>query len=606
MNNILYNNFDNLKIVINNDEHWDFCINKDSYQHNYPKNGLQEKCLISYIDSDDPNCIFFDKLYSKSSYKTDDIVNDGVELCNIGYTGVDNGLIHYKKDRITNEQFLKIFINSKLKIEKDDTRFHLSKVTGNTGLYDYPTSIIMDNKFESIKLNGGFYQGFFKLYNDNYQILPYYIKTSWNLEFTLKKKDFEKESDKTLNDKYPNNKGIFFYMGTRAENKWWVLYQHKKNENIKKKCDISYFSDDYVNHGYESENGDSLNMNYFQPIIPEENECDKYNNDGYFTEDYLHETCCKNTEKPNSYFADSYINNEYYDNTRSSVDYVFGDYYKPYVSIDVNMKLKTCDGFYLNIPNVYEIKTDNKFIFFNRTCTGFTTNSWKKDDTVILTGITPTNIGNYFTLFNRTCTGYTTENIHELISKKEREYSLYDDIYNNAFALRIKDDGSIGYRYLIKDCNDEKKWKVIEEYSTENIISNDEWYTIDVRIDMINNVDMDCRRYKNRKMRIYFYINGKLKLISKELPEFDFRGLNDLKEKQEGVPFNISLGGGTQGLAEMITLNYMAYPEYVFPIEKNFAGSFIGELKTFKFYDCYMNYNEIQNNVEFENNSIKN
>ncbi len=79
-----------------------------------------------------------------------------------------------------------------------------------------------------------------------------------------------------------------------------------------------------------------------------------------------------------------------------------------------------------------------------------------------------------------------------------------------------------------------------------------------------------------------------------------------MKEKQEGVPFNISLGGGTQGLAEMITLNYMAYPEYVFPIEKHFAGTFIGELKTFKFYDCNVNYTEIQNNVEFEKNSIKN
>lgn len=48
---------------------------------------------------------------------------------------------------------------------------------------------------------------------------------------------------------------------------------------------------------------------------------------------------------------------------RSDVDYVYGDYYKPDVPIDVNMKLKTCDGFYLNTPNVYEIKTNNKFIF---------------------------------------------------------------------------------------------------------------------------------------------------------------------------------------------------------------------------------------------------
>lgn len=604
MNNILHNNFNNLRLTINNDEYWDFCINKDSYQTYFPKKGMKEDCLISYIDSDDPDCIFFDKLYSKTSYKWDGLINNGVELCNIGYTGVDNGLISYQKDRITNEQFLKIFTESKLKIEKDDIKLHLHQVTGNTGLYDYPVSIIMEDKYETIKLNGGFYQGFFKLDKDDYQILPDFIQSSWNFEFTLRKKDFEKESDKTLNDKYPENKGIFFYMGTRAENKWWLLYEHNEKEGIKKKCDISYFSDDYTDGNYESENGHLLNMDYFQPIVPDKPI--EYNDDGYFSGDYLHESCCKSPNKQNSYFADSYINNEYYEDLRSEVDYVSGDYYKPDIPIDVNMKLKTCDGFYLNVPNVYEIKTDNKFIFFNQTCTGFTTSTWNKDNTVILTGITPPDIGNYYTLFNRTCTGYTTNTIHELLDKKEREYNLYGDIYNNAFALRIKDDGSLGYRYLIKDCDAEFKWSIVEEYSAPNVVTEDEWHTIDVRIDMLNAVSGKCRPSYERKMKIYFYVDGKLKLISKELPEFNFRALNDLKEKQEGVPFNISLGGGTQGLAEMITLNYMAYPEYVFPIEKHFAGTFIGELKTFKFYDCHVNYTEIQNNVEFEKNSIKN
>ena len=69
MNNILHNNYNNLRLTINNDEYWDFCINKDSYQTYFPKKGLKEECLISYIDSDDPDCVFFDKLYSKTSYK---------------------------------------------------------------------------------------------------------------------------------------------------------------------------------------------------------------------------------------------------------------------------------------------------------------------------------------------------------------------------------------------------------------------------------------------------------------------------------------------------------------------------------------------------------
>ena len=47
-------------------------------------------------------------------------------------------------------------------------------------------------------------------------------------------------------------------------------------------------------------------------------------------------------------------------------------------------------------------------------------------------------------------------------------------------------------------------------------------------------------------------MNGKLVLISKELPTFNFRELNDTPDKQEGVPFNISVGGGTQGLSDVI------------------------------------------------------
>ena len=100
-------------------------------------------------------------------------------------------------------------------------------------------------------------------------------------------------------------------------------------------------------------------------------------------------------------------------------------------------------------------------------------------------------------------------------------------------------------------------------------------------------------------MQIYIYVNGKLVLVSRELPMLNLKLLNDLQEKQEGVPFNISLGGGSQGLAEVVYLNYMKLPEYVLPIEKEFGGSFIGWLKSFKFYTCPLNYSEIWKNYNF-------
>ena len=57
----------------------------------------------------------------------------------------------------------------------------------------------------------------------------------------------EKESDKTLNDKYPNNKGIFFYIGTRAENKWIYLYDKDDRENLEECTELGV--DDYVENG---------------------------------------------------------------------------------------------------------------------------------------------------------------------------------------------------------------------------------------------------------------------------------------------------------------------------------------------------------------------
>ena len=109
---------------------------------------------------------------------------------------------------------------------------------------------------------------------------------------------------------------------------------------------------------------------------------------------------------------------------------------------------------------------------------------------------------------------------------------------------------------------------------------------------------------KSEKMQIYIYVNGKLVLVSKELPILNLKMLNDLPQKQEGVPFNISLGGGTQGLAETVYLNYLKLPEYVLPLEKEFGGSFIGYIKTFRFYTCPLNYTEIFENYNF--NKIEN
>ena len=145
-------------------------------------------------------------------------------LYNIGYTGFDNGLLHFRKDRILNKDFIELYKNSEYLIGGDKS-LKLHRVTGSTLVYEYPLTV---EDFQ-IKLNGGFYQGFFKTECDKYQVLPSELEQgdTWSYEFVLKKLNMKKESTKTLNDKYPENKGIFFYIGTRAENKWIYLYDEK-------------------------------------------------------------------------------------------------------------------------------------------------------------------------------------------------------------------------------------------------------------------------------------------------------------------------------------------------------------------------------------------
>ena len=557
MSNIFNHNRNIIKAEIDNSEYWDFHIslNDDNFGLlNRKEDGtLTRECLISYIDITDKECVNKNKLFSKKEFKWESSINKGFEFRNIGYTGVDNGLIKYEKDEITNAEFLKIYYESLYKMNDNDFRLILNKVDGNNQLYDYSCEI----NEEYAKLNGGFFQGFWKTKKDIYQVLPDNIGHGITLEFTLLKHDYINENY-TINDAHEENKGIFFYAGTRAENKWWKYYNVKEEYE---RCMKSFFGDDYIDSDYYR---NTINDNY--------------------------------TDTSEEGFCDGYVNNEYIED---DVD-IIGD-----------EKLYTDNGIIMNSPYMgYEIKTDNKFLLFNRTKDGFTTENWEDDYEVILEGVKIPKMENYFLLFDRTKNGYTTENIQELIDEKSMEYNVNDDIYANAFGLQITDKGEIGYKFLLKDCDNIGEYKIESEFSFENIIENDKWYTISVVFEPVVDVD-ECndKTYINKvanRMIMKFYVNGKLKLISKELPLFDFRELNDAFEKQEGVPYNISIGGGTQGLCDVVYINYMEEPSYILPLEKEFCGSFVGLFKSFKFYDCPLKFVQIESNSVFENNKQNN
>ena len=663
MANLKENNYHNLKIRVNKDEYWDFFINKDCYgNYNFSDKSLYDNCLISYIDTSIDECVSGDTwLFSLNNYQWESAKTTTYTLSNIGYTGIDNGLIQYRKDRISNKDFFDYYTNSKYEIVENDNRLKLHAVSGTTLLYDYPLHV--ENGI--VKLNGGFYQGFFMTECTKYRVLPYRMDDfdTWELEFVLKKCDLEKESDKTLNDKYPNNKGIFFYMGTRAENKWIYLYDEEDKENRESCFTLSY--DEYIEDakidkkdyiiGYFYDPNpefiadkpldidDYINFNYYDESYYQTTEEELFSEDiscnGHSVmDDYLDYTitpkiideslphitmdswCCdieekkKKTKQVSFFTACGCLKQKYVrvnddgDNTLGGCE-LFGDNYiddfdgldydADYIERELNItdfEYETDNGFKLKSANDYYFYTDNKFILFDRTKTGFTVSNWIEGTKMMLYGKKDKFKGNLFILMNRTPTGYTVNTIDELRDKANSEYTdLYNDIYNNAFALRITDNGEIGYRYLILDCEseNENKYSVIEGYSFPNVIKDCEWHTVHVKIKAFFG-----------EMKLYFYVDGKLVYVTKSLPKFNFHELNDLYEKQEGVPFNISLGGGTQGLAETILTNYMLNPTRVYPLEENFAGTFIGYIKSFKFYNCGMEYMNILNNYKYESKNI--
>lgn len=179
------------------------------------------------------------------------------------------------------------------------------------------------------------------------------------------------------------------------------------------------------------------------------------------------------------------------------------------------------------------------------------------------------------------------------------DYKL--DIIDNALGFRIKDDGSIGYRLLTVtgQCSGTTYITgvtVEEAYSEPGLIPDKQWASVIIRYTTDDYYD-DCQlKIKpKRKGRLMFYINGKLKYTVRNFSEFIAKRLDEHMQKQVGVPFNMSLGGGTQGLIETLTFDGRDLGDLGLPIEQNFAGTFIGGISKFKFNICDLYFSDIQN-----------
>jgi len=501
MSNILNHNRMPFDFGVSKSDYWDTHLYLPQGGGNL-KDGLQDDCLSAYIETTIRDCIVpienVDNLASLSQYKWVDSVNKGLILNNIGLTGVDNGLLTFNKDTITEEEFNEIYTKSVLEVEADDYRLMLSPVDGNTKMYDYPYEFVSDQDGNNVaKLDGGFFQGFFQSGDGcEYKVLPTKLGNGWTLEFVLKPEDCEDSEYNTLNKKYPENSGIFFYIGTRAENKWWKYY-----------------------------------------------------------------------------------------------------------STDANAPdITTSDGISLADGNHYTT-TDNKFFTYNRTKSGFKADRDKDGGEAMIVKDKPESLLNYFLVMNRAEGGYTAKTAGEIGSAySEKDYDILADLFRNALAFKVNDDGSVGYRFMVKDCDSDTGYAIKEEWSFPGMVMKHEWNHIAVRVMPVVKFGAESYNYDSSLdyMRLAFYVNGKLVLWSKMIPTLLLRALNDNETKQEAVPYNISLGGGTQGLCDVV-YGKDAQPGELLFLEKEFGGSFCGYFKTFRFHTCDMDYQKILANYRFEN-----
>ena len=542
-----------MKMTLSNSDYWDLflCNNCTDEQNN---NQILDDCILVDIDINNDNSFSGDTLYSLTTWTGATINGSGITLNDIGLAGIDNGFIEYDCTGSTSGQtFLSAFTGSTLVLTSADTRFSMTRVTGCT--YEYPIEILTGlTQGRYAQLCGGFYQGFFKLsdktyfeeisdnkftwplewftcppvctgdttvpsgqtcclnpnlayqcYNDgkpipyNYEILPERLGgmggkykpclDGWTATFMLNKSS-ESCTGNTLNNLYPNNKGFFFYMGTRSENKFWDLFSGET--------------------GYTTSSG--------YPLPPPKVTTTELNNNPFLV--YQPAGCC-------------------------------------------------CFS------------------------------------------------------------GITTETTQE----KDRNA----DIVNNVLGFRIKDDGSIGYRTItvtgvcsavtattVVDCNTQcgcgcssntgstsgytTATTVTEEYITgtsinecysmSGLVQTDVWTHIGIRFKPYEYFEECELNFKGRrKGSLSVYVNGYLKWKLDDFDEFIFRELDEYREKQQGVPFNYSFGGGTQGLLESNTVNGPDVKDEDLVVENNFAGTFEGGVSKFKLYCCALDVTTIRQEI---------
>lgn len=190
-------------------------------------------------------------------------------------------------------------------------------------------------------------------------------------------------------------------------------------------------------------------------------------------------------------------------------------------------------------------------------------------------------------------------------------YNRISGLTYNAFGLRITPEGAIGYRSVtgVSSCTDFYEVPVIaEEYSLSGHVLPTSSFTHIAAVfkrDEIpqlsdENLFSGCTNNRvNNVGTLRIYVNGMLVLCVYPFYDLMLKALEGVdKEKQIGVPFTISIGGGTQGLFESFTVNGPDVEDQRLLLERWFNGSFTGNIAYANFRGCPIGVDVIRGNIE--------
>jgi hypothetical protein len=141
-----------------------------------------------------------------------------------------------------------------------------------------------------------------------------------------------------------------------------------------------------------------------------------------------------------------------------------------------------------------------------------------------------------------------------------KEFPPIDNIKGNAIAFFLTAEKHLGYKYI------DNEGLIVQNISPTQIFPTTGWTMIAISFlpnDIITYTDYELFLCAPQRMgKMIFYVNGRAQWILRDFPEYFFHALKNQKEKQIGVPYSISWGGGSFGLRHSWHYDYQKYKIY--------------------------------------------